>query len=326
MKFLVILLCLTINYLWLKDFNRFDDSWFFRFRRGIEKTLPSKTESRLAAVIPLLFIYGIPLLVLGIVLQLLQGAAFGLPVMLLHMLVLLVAFDRTQPGNMVRCFLQHWRKGDSAACIDYLREQMWLPEDQTPGDEQSLGEFFQEQLIYHCFEKMFVMFFWYMLTGPLGVLFAYISYQLRDTRHENRAESETDLVATIIAILEWLPLRLLAITFSLAGNFVDCFNDLKTSFWSISSEATASSRLYSYARHALHSTRGDHAANATNGQGAENTGPAEDAGATDPDSSAQPWRSMQQAAIEDILALLERSQAIWLAVLALITLYGLQTG
>ena len=58
MKFLVILICLTINYLWLKDFDRFDDTWFFRFRRRMEDSIGSReTSSTWAGLAPLLFIY-----------------------------------------------------------------------------------------------------------------------------------------------------------------------------------------------------------------------------------------------------------------------------
>ncbi len=308
MKFLVILICLTINYLWLKDFDRFDDGWFFRFRRRMEELVGSNMNgSQIAGLAPLLFIYGIPLLSLAILLLFLRDAAFGLPTMLLHILVLLIAFDRTQPGNIVKCFLQRWREQDSEACIHYLSMEMWVPEDKDLQNEKELSEFFKEQLIYRCFEKMFVMFFWYMLTGPLGIMFCYISYQLRDTQHENQAEIEGVLVSNTIHLLEWVPLRLLAITFSLAGNFVRCFDNLKKTFWSFANETEASVRLYSYAGCAL--------------SGVQNNG------AEDSEETAKPdWRKSQEREIEDIQALLERSQAIWLAVLALITIFGLQAG
>ncbi len=259
----------------------------------------------LAGSAPLIFIYGIPILSLIILMWLFEGAAFGLPTMLLHILVLLVAFDRTQPGNIVKCFLQRWREGDSQTCFNYLSEEMWVPEENTLENDQALSEFFKEQLIYRCFEKMFVMFFWYMLTGPVGIMFCYISYQLRDTHSENRAEIESKMVSNIIHLLEWIPIRLLAITFSLAGNFVHCFENLKQSFWSFSNESAASERLYNYAGCAL--------------SGSDNSPADAD------DSKADDWRKDQEKEIEDILALLERSQAIWLAVLAVITIFGIQS-
>lgn len=307
MKFLVILICLTINYLWLKDFDRFDDGWFFRFRRRMEQWAgSSETKTELAGLAPLAFIYGIPVITLAILIYFLEGAAFGLPTMVLHILVLLVAFDRTQPGNIVKCFLQRWREGDSEACINYLNAEMWVPEDSELSDDKALSEFFKEQLIYRCFEKMFVMFFWYMLTGPLGIMFCYVSYQLRDTHQENQAEIEGVVVSNIIHALEWIPVRLLAITFSLAGNFVRCFDNLKQSFWAFKDEAAVSVRLFSYASCAL--------------SGSQDSSAAENANA---DSDA--WRKSQEREIEDIQALLERSQAIWLAVLALITIFGMQS-
>ncbi len=309
MYFLVILISLTINYLWLKDLDRFDDTWFFKFRRKMEDSVGSgKSQGQLAKLAPLLFIYGIPLLLLGLLLLYLQDRAYGLATMIIHILVLLVAFDRTQPGNLVKCFLEKWRRGDLEACTVYLGEELCIPEGAEAEDAESLSEFFKEQLIARCFEKMFVMFFWYMLTGPMGIMFCYISYQLRDTQHENHAAAEGELVSRIIYLLEWIPLRLLAITFSLAGNFVHCFDNLKQSFWEFNPAVNAASRLYSYARCAL-SGSPENGSGEDNGQG---------------DSADQQHIAAQEQEIENLQALLERSQAIWLAVLALITIFGLQ--
>lgn len=309
MKFLVILISLTINYLWLKDLDRFDDTWFFNFRRKMEETVGSESiDKKLSGLAPLLFIYGIPLLATGLLLFYLQDTAFGLPTMILHILVLLVAFDRTQPGNLVKCFLEKWRRGDLEACTVYLEQELCIPEETDAANAESLSEFFKQQLISRCFEKMFVMFFWYMLTGPLGIVFCYITYQLRDTQHENHAATEGELVGQIIYVLEWMPLRLLAITFSLAGNFVHCFENLKQSFWEFNPAVEAAARLHSYASCALSGSKSDEQEEETGGAATEAR-----------------WIAKQEREIENLQALLERSQAIWLAVLALITIFGLQS-
>ena len=63
MKFLVILISLAINYLWLKDFDRFDDSWFFRLRRLIEATFfRLEIRAKISWLMPVASIYALMLL------------------------------------------------------------------------------------------------------------------------------------------------------------------------------------------------------------------------------------------------------------------------
>ncbi len=299
MKFLVILICLAMNILWLKDFNRFDDSWFFRLYRTVNQAFSSAEEgSWLRDFAPILIIYSMPLLLLALLLTILKGAVFSLPLMLLHVLVLLFALDRTQPGSMAQEFLKRWREGDNEACLNYLSIEFRLSPEQKLKDEAAICAFFRERLIYQCFEKMFVMLFWYLVAGPLGVLICYISYQLRDSVNEHQTISENKIVINSLRVLKWVPLRLLSITFALAGNFVNCFDLLKQSFWSMD-EAGASSHLVSYANSAL-----------AYDQGLVSEGKV----------GTQTWRIAQETQIEKVRALLERSQIIWLTVLALITL------
>lgn len=302
MKFLVILICLTINYLWLKDFDRFDDGWFFRFRSRMESiTSNAVSGSSSGWLLGLIAIYAVPLVSLSIILVLVEDRLFGLMTMLVHILVLLVAFDRTQPGKLASDFLEKWKLGDMKACLAYLQQELPTSEIPDTADEKELGRYFSKQLIYRCFEKMFVMFFWYMITGPIGILFCYVSYQLRDSRSEEHLAAQLTLIASIIRFLEWIPIRLLAIAFCLAGNFVKCFENVKGSFWDFSKEADHPDLLYSYATCAL-------------------SGLIDDYRADTEDENPKSKYSPEVAEIEALLGLLERSQAIWLSVLALITI------
>jgi len=323
MSFLVILICLMINYLWLKDFDRFDDGWFFKLRSKVESF--SKKESAQEPdqdsdnldkswILNLLMIYGIPFVFLFLCLMLVAESFFGIPTMLVHILVLLVAFDRTQPGQLAREFLAKWREGDIDGCSSYLQKELAVSGNQKFDSEEALSDFFKKQLVYRCFEKMFVMFFWYMLTGPLGILISYVSYQMRDSHRADQPKAEVEFVNLVIRVLEWVPLRLLAITFSLAGNFVRCFDRVKESFWDFTGENEAADLLIGYASCALSGTQFSDQTAADDADSEPNQeGSAEDLA-----------RELKAQEIQALQGLLERSQAIWLSVLALITIFGLQ--
>lgn len=316
MSFLVILISLTINYLWLKDFDRFDDSWFFRFRCRMETFTDRIEAESLRWVAALLLVYGLPLLVLVALLLFLNGQFAGLPTMALHVLVLLVAFDRTQPGHLAKEFLQRWNHGDEEACALYLQEQLELPDSDMVQDCESLSEFFSQQFVYLFFERMFVMFFWYMLTGPVGILVAYISYQMRDSHRDGTPVALVDCVALLVSILEWLPVRLVALTFSLAGNFVRCFESLSKSLWDFDRNADTAAMLHGYARCAL---SGLVSADEQGGDQVEDG----DEGQVSAASEEESARAQKSREISALVSLLERSQAIWLVVLAVITLFAI---
>ncbi len=300
MKFLVILICLMVNYLWLKDFDRFDDGWFFRFRCRIENwvsELAGKYSITWIAV-PLLILV-IPMLVLTLLLFITGDSVLGLATMLVHIFVLLIALDRIQPGQQAKDFLQRWKAGDMSACVEFLQSK--YGGDAIPGvdDPDGISRYFSKQLSYGSFERMFVMFFWYIGTGPIGVLFAYVCYQLRDSHSEDQEVQQVEFVELLIQLLEWVPLRLLALTFSLAGNFVQCFESVRVSFWRFGRDIDNAELLYGYASCAT-------------------------SGMLVPSSDGEDEEQDRESAeIQAILGLLERSQAIWLSVLALITIVGL---
>tara|TARA_B110000444_G_C18822752_1_gene588613 strand:- start:525 stop:1436 length:912 start_codon:yes stop_codon:yes gene_type:complete len=303
MEFLVILICLIVNYLWLKDFDRFNDGWFFRFRCRVEDWASSLVEKiPLGWLAAFILIYVLPLVSLALILFIAAGSVFGLATMMVHILVLLVALDRTQPGQLAKDFLGKWGEGDMTACIDFLKQEFDAGSLPNADDRDGIGKYFSKQLAYRSFERMFVLFFWYMCAGALGILFSYISYQLRDSHREQQLQKQVDFINLVIQILEWIPLRLLALTFSLGGNFVQCFENVRASFWRFSIETRNADLLYGYSSCAVSGMVENRVAN--EGDNTEN----EDG---------------EAAEIRAILGLLERSQAIWLSVLALITIVDL---
>jgi AmpE protein len=303
MKFLVIVICLMVNYFWLKDFDRFNDGWFFRFRCRVEDWATNFVDKiPLGWLAAFVLIYALPLASLTLILFIAAGSVFGLATMMVHILVLLVALDRTQPGQLTKDFIEKFRGGDMAECIDFLKQEFHATSLPDVDDKDGIGKYFSKLLTYHSFEMMFVLFFWYVCAGALGILFSYISYQLRDSHREQQLQKEVDFISLVIQVLEWIPLRLLALTFSLAGNFVQCFENVRASFWRFSIETNNADLLYGYAHCAA--------------SGMEINNPLK----KNEEAEAQ---DREPAEIQAILGLLKRSQAIWLSVLALITIVGL---
>lgn len=320
MSFLVIVLSLVITATWLKGFDRFDDTWFSRYQRGLRGlTLSALGEhghseaSKSAAVIP---VYLLLLIAVWLLQSLVAGVLYGLATMVLHVLVLLFAMDRTQPSSLIEDFFGLWQSGDDDACESYLRDELNLQETVRLDSSQAQVAQFKRLLIYRSFERMFMMYTLYMLLGPSGVVLGYVSYQLR---FDLKAESERELAARVgvlIHWMEWVPLRLLALTFALVGDFNQCYGELRRGLWATESKQANSERLLEWAQHAVC----DPALFADDAH-------AEDAQAWGPGGEQAPQvkeavRSAANSEVQALRGLLERSQLVWLVVFALVTVAG----
>jgi AmpE protein len=308
MKFLVVLTAIIVALIWKQDLDRIDDRWFFKLRGMIERRKADTQEAgKNDWFIVFLATYSVPLLLLALVLSLSTGVLFGLVTLVIHIFVLLMAFDRIHPGALAKQFLDHWERGDYQACYLYLEQELGCLDLPPVDDPEALHSTFNRLYVYRCFERMFVTLFWYLVAGPLGVLFAYVSYQLRYDVLPDSDSPELEPVDGIIELLEWLPLRLLGLTLGLVGNFEGCISRLKRG--GLAAEENAAQAVYEYALCAL--------------------GRPDQMGASDTRSSCSAdqvstddYRLHAAGEIESLLTLMQRSQFVWLTVFALVTVLG----
>lgn len=91
-----------------------------------------------------------------------------------------------------------------------------LPQDDWPQLHQRM----LEATAYQGFERLFAVLFWFVLFGPAGALLYRLSFLYAQTHPEEPARRW-------LWALEWLPVRLLGVSFAITGNFVGCVNRWK---------------------------------------------------------------------------------------------------
>lgn len=185
MKLLVILLCVGAQrFLHLTSYGtRWD--WFKKYFEWLSKKVELVTQGHpvmgmLVVILPILLIVSIAF---ALVYHLLGGlGSFALSIL----------------------FLWYWLDAR-----DYLRTP--LSPDASSDD-----------YIEHTFLTVFAVLFWYFLLGPVGLALYVTVMEMRNylATHENGAkESLYDYVGKLQGILNWIPARLLALTYALVGHF-----------------------------------------------------------------------------------------------------------
>lgn len=156
----------------------------------------------------------------------------------LSVVILLYSLGRGEFSEIIAeytkaCYVEDWASAQERAkplgvVIDGLAENDW----------PSLHERVFEEASYRGFERMFAVLFWFLFFGPLGalsyrLLFLYVQEKPEDT-FSNR----------LLWASEWLPVRILGLSFSFTGNFVGCWNRWRESlFCMVSSSRLILSRI-----------------------------------------------------------------------------------
>lgn len=209
MSFLVLLLVL-----WVEKFSagrakiQQDGPWL-RLLTWAERQ-PDFIEGPWLAILLLVLL---PLVALAVLLTLLEPWAYGWLALPVHLLVLVYSLGRGDLQVALGPFRDSWRRGDAEAA--YLVACRDL--DVQVEEEDSLLPQVQSYLLWQAYQSFFAVIFWYALLGPLAAL----AYRLLALMTEH---SQQPIVRERAQLwrhaLDWLPVRVLATSFALVGNFV----------------------------------------------------------------------------------------------------------
>ena len=148
----------------------------------------------------------VPAIVLYLLLQQIDGALLSL---LVQTAILMICVGCPTLRATYKCYLQAANRGDIQACSMYA--------DQLGHDEQGERSFGQS-LIWLNYQHYAAVVIWFAVFGAAGavlyVLARGFAQQLEQSEHPLKEQA-----ATMMAILDWVPVRITALGFLLVGHF-----------------------------------------------------------------------------------------------------------
>jgi membrane protein required for beta-lactamase induction len=213
MSFVIVLACL-IGERFLRPYQHLRRAaWFDRYFQW-HQTLPAAAHWR-SGFAGLLTLLAPPLAIIGLLQYGLADGFFGVLGALFAALVLLLSLGPEDLDDQVGRLLaaRAAQDGEQAQALaeDLLRS--------PPPPEPDLGNALSAAALIESNRRLFAVLFWFMLLGPLGAA-AYRLTDLTDllVRHHTR-EGLILPAERALNLLDWLPGRLSALGFALAGCF-----------------------------------------------------------------------------------------------------------
>ena len=212
----IVLLCLLAERFLLEYQERRQARWFFAYDHWLERqNLPGWMRQGFGGVISLLLP---PLLIISILQLFLNDALFGLPVALFAGLVLLFSLGPVDLDDQIKRFTEAQLSGNAEQAGSIARD---LLQDEPPSSEPTYSQALAGSVLEQANNRIFAVIFWFLILGPMGAALYRLASHLPRLQH---ASQELDFMLTserLIAILNWLPARITAFVYAIAGSFED---------------------------------------------------------------------------------------------------------
>lgn len=215
MIFLSILLVLALVQWWGSGAPLQKDGAFYRYLGWLDRQRVSqqpKAHLLLAVVVPTLVLWTLNAWVVSQVSAIL-GFFIAVP-------VLLYSLGRGDFSAEVDAYLEASERGDSVSAAQHLAElqklQGTVVEEGDPEDWPELHRQALKAIAYRGFERMFAVIFWFVVLGPAGALLYRLSALYRQANPSQAAHRW-------VWLLEWPVVRLMGLTWAMAGDFERCF-------------------------------------------------------------------------------------------------------
>jgi len=199
------------------------DGWLPAWYRRADRWLaPLPAELR-----PLL-ICALPCLPVALLAYLLAPWLGGVLLFAFGLAVLLYSVGRGDMRAELDAYLERWSRGDLEAAYQAAAQVVDVDGQQPVENAADLHARVRRALLYTALERWFAVVFWFYLLGPAAALF-YRSVQWFVRQRSGAAEAQQAL-SRCLYWLEWLPVRLLGLTFAVTGNFAGCFRAWREHF------------------------------------------------------------------------------------------------
>ncbi len=139
---------------------------------------------------------------------------FGALSLCLQVVVLLLVLGQKGFKDNLESYLVAWKRGDFEAAA-FKQQTLSGVNGRLLRDPVMMQNEVSKALLYHNFNRFFVITFWFMVAGPAMI----IVVRVADLIAQHSSHQLRRAAVSVNAAIEWLPARLLALTFTLTGDF-----------------------------------------------------------------------------------------------------------
>lgn len=223
MSLLALLLALALERGLTHLFHLREPRWLDRYFDWSARSLGSggRGGARVAAAV---LAIALPVLPVAVAAYLLGGHLLGLAQLAFAVLVLLLSFGPRDLRDEVDDYVAALERGDRDEAGRRAKE---LLEADAAGRGAGLREALEEAIFVQANNRVFGVLFWFMVLGPAGAWLFRVSDLLRRravfeaARGGTSAQAFGGALASVHGVLAWLPARLAAGSYALAGSFED---------------------------------------------------------------------------------------------------------
>ena len=161
-----------------------------------------------------LLLVAVPVVAVVFLMNTLEPVLFGFVWIVAAVVFLLWSLGRADIKKRYELYRARCREGDFEAVLLALDSQQNTQEEPVPVDsELSIHEQAQRYLLYLDLQSWFSVVFWFFVAGPAAA----VAYRIIRLSHES---DSSELLQKLLHVVDFIPARLVAVAFSLAGDFI----------------------------------------------------------------------------------------------------------
>lgn len=189
------------------------DDWFNVIQHWADHNIVDPATRYICAVV-------LTSVALALITHLLKNQLWGIVGLLINVAILFYVIGRSQLAQALHHYLSDWRTGDLEGAALHAQQHFGIDMQQI-NSGVDLHYQMRSRVLYVGLLDFFAAVFWYLIFGVMGALIPLL------TRiYVQQSSGEAKLWALQAQeVVEWLPARLLGLTFAVAGNFGACFGE-----------------------------------------------------------------------------------------------------